>query len=54
MDPLSGFTLFLVSVVICAIAGGAVKRSSYRVNRMGLLAFHILYVFGMILAMIFL
>ena len=54
MDILSSFLLFIASVSICAIAGAVTKRKGIELNRIGLIAFHVLYLVGLFSAMILL
>ena len=40
--------LFLVSVILCGVAGATVKRSGIHINRVGLVVFHLVYISGLV------
>jgi hypothetical protein len=47
------FALFVVSVVLCGVAGSLVKRWEVQVPRLALVVFHLIYFTGLVAAFIF-
>jgi hypothetical protein len=50
----SMFLLFLISVILCGIAGEVVKRKELHVSKMALAIFHVIYIGGLVTAYILL
>jgi hypothetical protein len=46
--------LFFLSVILCGVAGDIVKRRDIRVPKMALVAFHVIYITGLVAAYILL
>ncbi|MFW9789115.1 MAG: hypothetical protein ACFFE2_15665 [Candidatus Thorarchaeota archaeon] len=42
------FLLFLVSVILCGVAGAIVKRYEIQVPRLALVIFHVIYITGLV------
>ena len=48
------FLLFLISVILCGVGGGVVKRREIQVPKLVLVVFHLLYITGLVAAYILL
>ena len=48
------FLLFLLSVILCAVAGAIVKRREIQVPKLVLVIFHLIYITGLVAAYILL
>lgn len=46
--------LFIISVILCGVAGEVVKRRETQVPKLALVLFHILYITGLVAAYILL
>ena len=42
------FLLFLISVVLCGVAGAIVKQREIQVPRLALIIFHLIYITGLV------
>lgn len=54
MDILSSFLIFIISVIVCAVAGTVTRRKNIQLSRIGLIVFHAFYIVGMVSIMILL
>jgi hypothetical protein len=48
------FLLFLISVIICGVAGAFVKRRDIQIHKVTLVIFHLVYITGFMAAYILL